>query len=276
MEAPTAELARRAAADRVSGLLDVLFGLDGEPVWHRFHPGYAVAIDGSGKARMWTGQLRGRPDTRADAADVETNAIALARLRQDARPWCRQLVRALHLLRLAENAGDDELRFLHGWRALESLVGHLTGPEAGKWREELIVLARCACSEGYVGATEDKGRRSVFDREAQSVRRDLSSVMAIRNHWALHTGDERATALDDVDPEALGRACEWLCETGRMLFFGLVEIALGPAAPASRDALHRHMASQLRLPSRADHIADSLGRSGCLGVFRWSRRPPRV
>ncbi|GIK52158.1 MAG: hypothetical protein BroJett014_11310 [Planctomycetota bacterium] len=239
VHALTAELARRAADRRAALLFDALFDLDGlKPFMRKYDAEYAIAVNPAAKsARTWGPHLPGLPETRASLVSVQQNISTLLDMAKDTQPaWCRQAARTLHLLRIAGEANDVETRFVHSWRALESVVGHLTGMNAEPFHVELLAQARCYVSQDFVKEGDATKRRGYFQRELNDVKQNLDPVQDIRNKWALHTGDERTGTLHDVDPETLADACDWLADEIVQLFYVLMDVAVKkPGIPTRKD-----------------------------------------
>lgn len=248
----SSEIARRIAARRLDKLFDVIFGLDAlRPFIRRYDPEYSLVVSADGKkARTWGPKLPGLPETRAEKAAVGRNVAAMQKLELDGRAWCKQVARTLHLLRLSAEANEVETRFVHLWRALECLVGHLTGMQAEKFHKELLAQSRCFMSQECWDIKDPAKRQSFFDREYQDVLQNLDPIEDIRNKWALHTGDERTGTLHEIDHETLTCACDWLADELGRLFDLMVHVALIRTDLQSRKDVHGYLEHQLKNASK--------------------------
>lgn len=233
---------------------------------HRFDPLTFMAIDENGYISSSSSRADMLPQINASIEDVHRNVNILNRLRDSTHSWVCQLARCASLIKMTTESDDLEVKFINAWRALESVCGHLTGTielkcrnvsfffrKAQRWisrkwigttqvspafsSRNFIVLA-VSCAFARISRSNVDTARSDFTREYRVIWGNLNLIMEIRNTWAIHTGDERVSALENVTDESLRKACDYLIqEIVYPAFRYLSSLALGhPGLETRKDA----------------------------------------
>jgi hypothetical protein len=173
---------------------------------------------------------------------ISSNIETLLKLRKSQYSWVNQLARCYRLIRKAAETQDQETRFLHLWRALETICGHLTGRHEsassyGKktMTERIWNIFRKASKSEYVSSSRQMSPRNYlvfaaslpynnrisgngkqfwtkFDQQYTKIWNNLSDIMRVRSQWVIHTGSEHVNTLDGVSHEYLMTANEFIIE----------------------------------------------------------------
>ncbi len=200
---------------------------------------YAVECDGNIEVKSFT------PDgfianLHKNESAVVKNVKILLELRKSPYSWIKQLSRCSSFIRKASESHDQETKFLHLWRALEAICGHLTGFSQESNSEKCFLKrtiekitrsskeislpsSRIMSSSNYLVFAVLHSTNSMspekqnytwadFDSVHTKIWRNLGNIMQVRSQWIVHTGDERKDSIEDVSDDYLKIACKFMVE----------------------------------------------------------------
>jgi len=163
------------------------------------------------------------PHVHGESNSILKNTDSILELRKSKYNWVKQLARCSRLIRKAAETQDQETRFLHLWRALEAICGHLTGlqpdderyansttPESRQMSPRNYLVLAVSFAFGRIVSKNEKNFWSEFDQQYTSLWSNLRGIMRARNQWVIHTGDERENSIEEISEDYLESACEFL------------------------------------------------------------------
>ena len=216
-------MAAELANLRFRSVLDAVACLHREPVAARTSG--VVVHDPVRKALLppgFSGGARPEASVQMTSEMLRECMEAISAMSRDSRPWVRSLRRGIGIWRRALQTDDLERRFVELWRAFEAIVGKFGSVRAFACTDfHPILLARATVC----------GREEIDARYAV--------VFRLRNHWAIHTADERPDVGIEFVPEfQLKSVCRWLARDVWILLTYATELALAfPLAEERADAI---------------------------------------
>jgi len=166
------------------------------------------------------------PHVHGESNSILKNIDSILELRKSKYNWIKQLARCSRFIRKAAETQDQETKFLHLWRALEAICGHLTGlqpdiecnantttPESRQMSPRNYLVLAVSFASGRIVSKNEKNFWSEFDQQYTSLWSNLRGIMRARSQWVIHTGDERDNSIEEISEDYLESACEFLIDT---------------------------------------------------------------